>query len=73
MSYVVMPHYAFRDTDLVAILRVRHRGLNSHALLSDGSLAKSRTRATTLRRMLEASGRSAKGLIWLNDRRKHPV
>ena len=70
MAYIMSAQQAFRDTDVVAILKIRHRGMNSHVLLSDGSFAKSRTRATTFRRMLQASGRSDKGLVWINDRRK---
>jgi len=50
MSYVIDRKQAFRDGELVAILRVRQRGVRSRLLLRDGSVYQTLTRPRTLRR-----------------------
>jgi len=48
MGYVIDRRAAFHETELVAILSVRRRGVRSRLLLRDGSLYHTLTRPQTL-------------------------
>lgn len=59
MSYIVDRARAFRDTEVVAALGIRQRGLRCRLVLRDGSLTDTRTRVRTFRRKLqEAHGQA---------------
>lgn len=53
MSYLVDRGRAFRDTEVVAVLGIRQRGLRSRLVLRDSSVTDTRTRARTFRQKLQ--------------------
>lgn len=55
MGYVLDRQLAFRDTELVAVVAVRQRGIRSQLFLKDGRLAHTLTRPRTFRRKLQES------------------
>ena len=55
MSYVMDRRQVFHDSEIVAILAVRQRGVRSYALLRDGSVYRTLTRPGTFRRNAKES------------------
>ena len=52
MSYLIDRTRAFHDTEIVAALGIRQRGLRCRLVLRDGSLSDTRTRVRTFRQKL---------------------
>ena len=50
MGYMIDRQRALRGAEIVAVLRVRRRGVRSRVLLSDGSLYETLTRPKTFAR-----------------------
>lgn len=70
MAYLIDHERAVRDRQIVAILRVQRRDMNSQLLLADGSVMSTRTRAVTFRHLFArlTSTHTTEGLVWVNDR-----
>ena len=67
MSYCVDRQKAFREIELVAILRAGQREARSRLLLRDGSLQPTQTRPRTLKRKLRAPDTILEGTRWQKD------
>ena len=55
MSYVMDRRQVFHESEIVAVLSVRQRGVRSQVLLRDGSLYRTLTRPGTFRRNAQES------------------
>lgn len=64
MGYLIDRQQAFRDTELVAIVNVRRRGVRSRLLLRDGSLANTLTRPATLKQRYRFPWKELAGALW---------
>ena len=66
MGYLIDRHEAFRETELVAIISLRRRGVRSRLLLRDGSLRHTLTRPGTLVRRLRGAPQLCDEAQWPN-------
>ena len=66
MGYLIDRHEAFRETELVAIISLRRRGVRSRLLLRGGSLRHTLTRPGTLVRRLRGAPQQHEGDRWQN-------
>lgn len=67
MGYLVDRQEAFRDTELVAVLNLRRRGVRSRLLLRDGSLRHTLTRPRTLARRLRGGYEQLASPFWVKE------
>ena len=73
MGYLIDRDQVVWEGELVAVLKLRHRGVRSHLLLTDGSARRTLTLPGRLIRTLQQREDRHKGLAWINERQKRPA